>query len=216
MATGDYTKTAWVHAATVGTALRMNNLETQFEEAAYIPGAKMLVPVVRWVMPGWWVGTSVNQAMTANRTYYTPIYVPELTTYDRIGINVTVGDGGAGLCDLRVFHWTAGVPGALVLSCGTVSTNAAAAVEIDTSATVIGTTGLNGLYFLGARFDNTPTVVGAGATGTSPPASASALTNLAAGISNIIPYDDAAYADPAGATDGLVLAAYAVVRLRES
>ena len=215
MASGDYTPHVWA-PADILTVARMNNLETQFAEAALIPRAKMIPPIVRWTMPGWYQYTQTNQAVTANRTYYTPIYVPELTTYDRIGIYVQTGDGAGGLADLRIFHWTAGVPGALVLSCGTVSTNGAAAVEIDTSATVIGTTGLNGLYFLGCRCDNTPTLAGADGT-CAPPVSGSVTTNHAAGVgSGIIPYDDAAYADPAGAVDGMEAVTFAFVRLRES
>lgn len=220
MASGDYSKvgTPWNNgAAPALSAANLTTMETQFEEAAYIPRARPVPPIVRWAIPGWDYITGNNTTVTANRTYYTPIYVPELTTYDRVGIYVQAGDGAGGLADLRIFEWTAGVPGALVLNCGTVSTNAAAAVEIDTGATVIGTTGLNGLYFVGCRCDKTPTIIGVSGTNFTPPLSGTATTNHITSVGNgIIPYDDAVYSDPAGAVDGMLDVTYTFVRFRES
>jgi len=51
MASGDYTPHVWA-PADILTVARMNNLETQFAEAALIPRAKMKPPIVRWCMPG--------------------------------------------------------------------------------------------------------------------------------------------------------------------
>jgi len=207
-----YTPTAWVAATTPLSAANLNNLETQHQEAAYIPSARMIPPIVRWVAPGWCWQSGVNQLVTANRIYYMPIYVPESVSYDRIGFNCAVGDGAAGLADLRIFAWTAGVPGALVLSAGTVSTNAAAAKEI-----VIAQTLTQGLYFLAIMVDQAPQLSGI-ASGhlQGMPVSGSSLANAAGGINDFILYDDAAYADPAGAVDGSLNQPYAFMRLREA
>ena len=217
-----YTPHVWA-PADILTVARMNNLETQFDEAVADLMLDQKPPIAaRWVIPGWFTYTAgQNRAVTANRIYYTPIRVSALETYDRIGINVGVGDGAGGLADLRIFEWTAGgVPGDLVLSCGTVSTNAAAAVEIDISATAVGTTGLSrGYYFLAIRCDNTPSIVdvvpAAGQMGIGMPVSGISTAN--GGAANlVIPYDDAAYADPAGAVDGVLTYGFCFVWLRES
>jgi len=217
-----YTPHVWA-PADILTVARMNNLETQFDEAVADVMLDQKPPIAaRWVIPGWftWVAGQ-NRAVTANRIYYTPIRIAALETFDRIGINVGVGDGAGGLADLRIFEWTAGgVPGDLVLSCGTVSTNAAAAVEIDISATVVGTTGLSrGYYFLAVMCDNTPSLVdvlpAAGLLGMQMPVSGISTAN--GGPANlVIPYDDAAYADPAGAVDGILSIHNCFVWLRES
>ena len=214
MADGQYTKTNWVNGVTPWSSGNFNNLETQHEEAAYMIGARMQPPIVRWVLPGWYFDALTGIAVAANRIYYTPIYVSESVSYDRIGINVTVGDGAGGLADLRIFEWDTGVPGDLILSAGTVSTNAAAAVEI-----IIAQSLGPGLYFLAIRCDNTPTISAlsniAAAGMLSAPVSGIATSN--AGNQNLALYDDAAYADPAGVVDGALSYAYAgMVRLREA
>ena len=217
-----YTPHVWA-PADILTVARMNNLEIQFDQAVADLMLDQKPPIAaRWVIPGWFTYTAgQNRAVTANRIYYTPIRISALETYDRIGINVGVGDGAGGLADLRIFEWTAGgVPGDLVLSCGTVSTNAAAAVEIDISATAVGTTGLSrGYYFLAIRCDDTPQIVNV-----VPAAGAHSVTAPVSGISTanggpadeVIPYDDAAYSDPAGAVDGILGYQFCFVWLRES
>ena len=126
-----YTPTTWVEGAAPGiSAINLNNLETQYDQAvadaALAIRRKIVPPTVRWSAPGWWWNNDTAQAPTANRTYYMPIYVPVATTYIRIGINVSGGDGGGGTADLRIFEWASGVPGDLILSAGTVNTNGAA------------------------------------------------------------------------------------------
>ncbi len=172
-------------------------------------GYTMKPPVVRWVIPGWQGGTGVNQLITANRTYYTPIVVPLDTTYDRIGINVQAGDGAGGLADLRIFENLNGVPGDLVLSAGTVSTNGAGAKEI-----VIAEALTAGRYFLAIRCDQAPTISSGGGHG---PASSIDITNAQfIPSASLLLFDDAAYADPAGATDGVQTSNFNFVRLREA
>ena len=178
---------------------------------SYIPTpARLVPPIVRWTMPGWVSLLGANQLVSANRTYYTPIFVPESVSYDRIGIRVGVGDGVGGLADLRIFEWDAGVPGALVLSAGTVSTNAAAAVEI-----IIAQTLEPGLYFLAVRCDQAPQLVGISSQAAVAPVSGIETTN-AIQLLNVVLYDDAAYADPAGPVDGVDDCQFAFPRLREA
>ena len=217
-----YTPHVWA-PADILTVARMNNLEIQFDQAVADVMLDQKPPIAaRWVIPGWFTyNVGADIAVTANRIYYTPIRVAATETYDRIGIDVGVGDGAGGLADLRIFEWTAGgVPGDLVLSCGTVSTNAAAVVEIDISATAVGVTGLpRGYYFLAIRCDQAPQLLNivpaAGQMGIGMPVSGISTVN--GGAANlVIPYDDAAYADPAGAVDGVQTYGYCFVWLRES
>ncbi len=172
-------------------------------------GYAMKPPVVRWVVPGWQGGTGVNQLVTANRTYYVPIVVPLDTTYDRIGISVQTGDGAGGLADLRIFEDLNGVPGDLVLSAGTVSTNGAGAKEI-----VIAEALPAGRYFLAFRCDQTPTVSAGTGFGPGSSIDITNATNLPS--ASLLLFDDAAYADPAGATDGIQQNTFNFVRLREA
>ncbi len=206
-----YVKTNWVAGVTPLSEANMDHLETQYEEAVDDIKRKMIPPTARWTSPGWWWENVLQQVVTANRTYYMPIYVAETTTYIRIGMFVGVGDGAGGTADLRIFEWDNGVPGDLILSAGTVSTNAAGAKEI-----VIAQALSPGYYFLAVRFDQAPQG--------RHPSSISAVAVPTSGLSLtgnaqhnlIIMYDDAAYADPAGAVDGAVTVNFAFVVLREN
>lgn len=68
-------------------------------------------------------GTISTAALTADAIYFTPIYIPETKTFDRIGINVAV-DVVASTCRLGVFtlNLTTGTA-TLVLDAGTVDTS---------------------------------------------------------------------------------------------
>ncbi len=202
-----YVKTAWVEGLAPGiSAINLNNLEDQVDDI----GRALKPPIVIWTIPGWHASSGVNQAVAANRTYYQLIYVAEDTTYDRIGIYVGTGDGAGGAADLRIFDEAAGIPTDEVLSAGTVSTNGAGAKEI-----VIAETLVRGYYFLAARFDQAPTC--STGRGHGPVNGAIDTTNVQFIPSdNEILYDDAAYADPAGAIDGMATANFCFVRLREA
>ncbi len=207
-----YTPTTWVSTVTALDAAPMNNLETQHAQAVEDITRPLKPPTVRWVIPGWAWTSQLNTVVAANRIYYLPIYVPEDTNYDRIGINVQAGDGAGGAADLRIFEWDTGVPGDLILSAGTVSTNGAGAKEI-----VIAEALTRGWYFLAIRCDQAPTLYGSGIDrGVTAPVGGVAITNSTAGPNGTILYDDAAYADPAGAVDGVQTSIYTFVRLRES
>lgn len=177
-------------------------------------GRALKTATVRWTLPGWLLGSAGNQVQTAGQISYIPIFVPERTTYDRIGINVQLGDGVGGLCDLRIYNWVGGLPGSQVLSAGTVSTNLAGAQEI-----VINQTLERGYYFLASRCDQAPTLRAAlySNLGMCPVAGID-TTNSAAGnaLDRVIPYRSAAMADPAPAPTGTSYAELASIRLREA
>ncbi len=211
---GDYSATTWNEGAAPGiSAAELNRLETQHALAVDEIRRIMKPPVVRWVIPGWAWNQSASQVVAANRTYYVPIYVNGDTTYDRIGIYVAVGDGAGGVADLRIFEWDTGVPGDLVLSAGTVNTNAGGAKEIDIGPTAL----TRGYYFLAVRCDQAPQLSGAGLDrGVGAPVGGVMITNAQDGPQGVVLYDAAAYSDPAGAVDGVFGNTYAFVRLREA
>ncbi len=201
-----YVKTIWVSTVTAVDAAPMNNLEDQVDDIR----RALKPPIVRWTIPGLQsVGSNVITAVTANRIYYTLIYVPDDTTYDRIGIYVQTGDGAGGVADLRIFEEAAGIPGDLVLSAGTVSTNASGAKEIAIAEALV-----RGYYFLAVRCDNTPSLTARTGIGPASDLATSNTQGIPSGV-NVL-YDDAAYADPAGAVDGVEQNSRCFVRLREA
>jgi hypothetical protein len=164
--------------------------------------------LVRWVLPGWYCATAgAGLTLAAGRIYYIPIFVSETTTYVRIGGYCSTLS--AGTADLRIFAWNNGLPGALILSAGTVNTSTTGDKEI-TISQQLG----RGYYFLAIRCTGTP-VFWAPDQNVAPPVPGQA-TGLGSALSNIIPYADAAYADPAPAPTGMTTARYAVLVLREN
>ena len=170
---------------------------------------KLKPAVTRWVIPGWYVNAASTQAFAADTITYIPIFVSETTTYIRIGIEVTTLS--AGTADLRIFAWNNGVPGALILSAGTVDTGTTGLKELTISQQLT-----RGYYFLAIRCTGTPTlqvpditraimppVPGFGATGTPP------IPYVGLGVV-------AAYADPAPAPNSVRDARWAAVILREN
>ena len=168
--------------------------------------------VVRWVKPGWIWQSAFSQVVIAGVIHYEPIFVPERTTYDRIGVFVSVGDGVGGEADLRIFNFEGGVPTSLVLSAGAVSTNAMGAQEIVISQVLD-----RGYYFLACRCDQTPELRGITASGlskTSVPGFG--LANAISDFNEIVGLVTAIYADPAPAPTSSEVATHAFVRLREA
>ena len=163
----------------------------------------------RWVIPGWSAVTNLGVAVSAGRIYYCVIFVAETTTYIRIGVNVTVA--AIGTADLRIFNFTNGLPGSLLLSAGTIDTNVLGANEI-----VIAQQLTRGYYVLAIRCSGAPSLTGLGATGVVAPFSG--LSTSLGAVSPVVPilYVDAAYADPAPAPTAFANANYAFVRLREN
>jgi hypothetical protein len=171
----------------------------------------------RWAVPGWYIGYQglMGVIVTAGSIYYTPIFVSEKTTYIRIGIYVLTKGAAGTTADLRIFQWADGVPGALLLSCGTVSTATTGAKEITISQELD-----RGYYFLAIRCTGTPELMSPPTTiGSSvpiaPPVQGVADGNYGAAELVILAVD-AAYADPAPAPTYGKGAHYCFVLLREN
>ncbi len=168
--------------------------------------------LVRWVVPGWYVGYfSDIIAATATRIYYIPIFVEEDTTYIRIGAYLVAASAGGSTADIRIFAWANGVPGALVLNCGTIPTDGAPGVlEI-----VIAQLLTRGYYFLAIRCSHTPTFRNFDRAESAPPVGGT-YTGLG-GLTQVIMTVDAAYADPGSAPTAVGYADYCpIVMLREN
>ena len=210
-----YAPFAWVAGVSPLSAFNMNHLETQAGVTQAEEGDRKQVPnIVRWKMPGWMGITASPTVVVAGDIYYQPIYVSVATTYIRIGIDVQLGDGAGGVCDLRIFTWNAGLPDALVLSAGNANTNAAGQQEI-----VIAQALAKGMHYLACRFTQAPTINGLLST--------SMIMTPVDGINpvalpgrplpnSVIPTVTAAYADPAQAPTGILGAQYAFITLREN
>lgn len=167
---------------------------------------------VRWTMPGWCYFALHVSAILAGEIYYMPIFIPERTLYDRIGIWVQVGDGLGGLAELRIYNWAGGLPTSQVLAPGTVSTNAAGAQEI-----VIAETLERGYYFLALRGDTVCSLAGIITSSLNKlPVSGFARTNAQNGFPLSILRVNAAMADPAPAPANPEDSRSAFVRLREA
>ncbi|KKL27238.1 hypothetical protein LCGC14_2387220, partial [marine sediment metagenome] len=172
---------------------------------------KVKPAVTRWVIPGWFFNGSLNDVANAGVIFYVPIFVEETTTYIRIGINVQTAVSGD--ADLRIFNWSGGLPGALVLAAGTVSHATTGNKEITISEELT-----RGYYFLAIRCSGSPTLKGIDRSdnGVVPP-----VAGLAGGLSfdnffNMIPIKTAAYADPAPTPDSITSPSKVFVRLREN
>ena len=170
---------------------------------------KLKPALTRWVTPGWYMRVPTSSTATAELIYYIPIFVEETTTYIRIGTQVATA--AAGTADLRIFAWDNGLPGALILSAGTVDTGTTGYKEITISQQLT-----RGYYFLAIRCSAAPDL--RGPDDTQPVAPPVAGFNTAGPAPSDYPIQTvaAAFADPAPApTDG-VFPHCAYVRLREN
>ena len=109
---------------------------------------KSKVNVVRWVVPGWGSTNVANGGqLVQNQIRYTPIFVEETTLYIRIGCDVVQSAIGVSTLDIRIFADANGLPGALILDCGNVDTQAAPGFR----EIVIAQTLTRGYYWLAYR-----------------------------------------------------------------
>ena len=170
---------------------------------------KLKPALTRYVVPGWYIYAQSTATVTAGRIYYIPIFVEETTTYIAIGVRVSTAV--AGTADLRIYNWSDGVPGSLVLSAGTVDTGTTGAKEIIISQQLT-----RGYYFLALRCSAAPTFYGIN----SDCAVATPVAGLmTAGVPNanyIVLTVSAAYADPAPAPTGAEAGQHVCVYLREN
>jgi hypothetical protein len=65
---------------------------------------------------------------TVNATYYTPIFIPNSITADRISIVTHSSHSGSAVVRLGIYADNSGIPSTLILDAGTVSTTAGAGV----------------------------------------------------------------------------------------
>jgi hypothetical protein len=173
------------------------------------PFLKLKPAITRYVMPGWLAAAQVQTSVSSGVIYYVPILVSETTTYTAIGIYVLAAS--AGTADLRIFSWSNGVPGSLVLSAGTVDTSTTFEKEITISKQLT-----PGYYFLAVRCTGTPGLRGLD-TAQAVVAPTPGISNLSGNLpTNVVLTVSAAYADPAPAPTGAVSAAYAFVYLKET
>jgi len=197
-----------------GKFLQYDHANSKFVLTAGGGGAdypmKLKPDLTRWVMPGWYSQGYITVAAYAGNIYYLPIFVSETTTYIAIGINVATAK--AGTADLRIFNWSDGVPGSLVLNAGTVDTGTTGVKEINISQQLA-----RGYYFLAVRCSGSPSLRGLDkAKPVAPPVSGINTVTTYPDAPNVILIVSAAYADPAPAPTAINTVYYAFVHLREN
>jgi hypothetical protein len=100
----------------------------------------------RWVLPGWrHIAFSGSSASSANRLYFTPIFVGEDLSVIRLGLEVGTAVSSS-LARLGLYEWDLSDdrPGALVVDGGTVDTSSTGDKEVTVAVTLTGGRG----YFI--------------------------------------------------------------------
>ena len=107
-------------------------------------------PFMRPVQSGqyvqaWQGAGNSNQTTTLNELNFTPVYVPQSLTADRIAVNVGIAGSAGAVVRLGIYSpsATTGLPGALVLDAGTVASDSTGFKEITISQALN-----TGLYWL--------------------------------------------------------------------
>lgn len=93
------------------------------------------------------IPNDTSEVMTANRLYFVPFTVPESQTYTRI--LMAVGTGNSGNARLGIYTSVGGVPAALVVDGGTISTTSTGEKEVTISQSLAA-----GQYFLAIVYDS--------------------------------------------------------------
>jgi len=108
----------------------------------------------------------VAATATNQRVYYTPIFVPTTTSYDRLAIRTSATFSGTASVRLGIYNESSGLPSTLVLDAGTVSATAASTTyEITISQNL--NPGFYWLAFCQQSAPATGTYIGAVASGAS-------------------------------------------------
>jgi len=199
------------------TGLPVPTLDPDAATKAYVDAAaggadypmKLKPALTRYVLPGWYASAFTIFSPTIGRIYYTPIFVTETTTFDRIAIYVNTFS--AGTADLRIFNWTAGLPSSLLLNAGSVDTGTTGAKEI-----VIAQQLTRGYYFLAVRLTAAPLLRSLDKDYAVAPPVPGLHTTAEPRPDSIILYADAPYADPAPPPTAITNPNYASVFLRET
>jgi hypothetical protein len=90
---------------------------------------------------------------TEDTTFYTPVYVPNNVTFDRIGITVVV-DGATDSARLGIYNDTDGLPSTVLLDAGTVSVTGSGQVQSNFEITISQAV-TPGWYWLAANVQTT-------------------------------------------------------------
>lgn len=122
---------------------------------------------------------AAGSALTANTSYYTPIYFPNAVTLDRIVVRTGSSFSGTATVRLGIYNTTSGLPSTVLLDAGTVSATAA---STDYSITISQAVGI-GWYWLvmntqtAAASNNFQSITGSTAAGANADLGASSTTN---------------------------------------
>lgn len=200
------------YASQGGKLVSVKGAEDGLEFIAHPPTdyPQTLKPAIeRKVIPGWYAYGSAEHAFIAGQISYIPIFVTKATAYDRIGVSVK--GSAAGTADLRIFAWNEGLPGALILSAGTVDTSSGGMKEIAISQTLA-----RGYYFLAIRCSGAPSLYAIDPASPHHPPVDGIISGITTNPLNVIPTVTAAYSDPAPAPTCMTLAQDAAVFLREA
>lgn len=132
---------------------KIGNGSTAWTSLAYSAGTPQMMKMTagnyyRTPGPGGAQGTAANQ-----RTYFTPIFIPSQTTFDRIAIFTGSSFSGTSSVRLGVYNDTDGKPSTVAFDAGTVSCTAASTVyQITINETLNA-----GLYWLAFCQQTAPT-----------------------------------------------------------
>jgi hypothetical protein len=104
------------------TAATPNSLKTTYDLAV------IKNPIIK-MLSGYYYKTGISASstitVTHQRVYYTPIYIPETTTIDRLAIRTVASFSGSSTVRLGIYNNTNGLPSTVLLDGGTVSATAA-------------------------------------------------------------------------------------------
>lgn len=149
---------------------------------------------------GTWVGghvtnaTSSSLAVTANRLYLVPFYLPAARGIQGLGVQVSTAGAAGTSVRLGVYRPDPAndyEPGARLLDWGTINTDSTGVRQVTATATLAA-----GLWYVAGYFSGTPTVVST-TTGSNRPA----LGGTSYGVPNVCFIKDGSFAalpDPAG------------------
>lgn len=111
-------------AKAAGTAgITINSTFVALGGTATVGGGGAIAGVMPMVSGFYYKTPSSNSSQTSpvNRSYYLPIFVPETTTFDRIGVRTSTSFAGTATVRLGIYADSGGNPGTVVLDAGTIS-----------------------------------------------------------------------------------------------
>jgi hypothetical protein len=110
-----------VSSTSTTTAATANAVKTAYDWAT------VKNPIIKMISPTYYrtpVSSVSANTITHQRVYYTPIYISEATTLDRIAIRTSSGFIGSTTVRIGIYNNTNGQPATVILDAGTVSVTA--------------------------------------------------------------------------------------------